>query len=251
MKALLPAIVVFVTLFASGCATTINQDAVSHDPWESFNRKVYSFNESVDTVVLKPVATGYVRVVPEPARQGLTNVFGNIRDVWSAANKLLQGKVSDGLQMGARFAVNSTVGLAGLFDPATGMGLQRRPEDFGQTLGHWGLGAGPYVVLPLLGPSTVRDGAAGLLVDRLASPSALISDSGMATAVTVLDVVNTRARFLDATDLLDDLALDRYAFVREAYLARRRDAIQDGVDPADDAGTDSIKAPAETATTRE
>lgn len=207
-------------LLASACAT-------APDPWEGANRKVYRFNERVDAAVLKPVATGYTRVVPQPVRQGVTNVLGNIRDVWSSANKLLQGKVGEGLAMGTRVLVNTTVGVAGVFDPATGMGLVRRQEDFGQTLGHWGVGSGPYLVLPLLGPSTLRD-APALLVDRIAAPSALASSSGTETAITVVEAVDTRAGLLGATELLDDVALDPYTFVRDIYLARRRAAVADG-----------------------
>lgn len=231
----LPALLLM-TVLASGCATAPGQTS-AHDPWENANRKIYRFNEQLDASVLKPAATAYVKVVPEPLRKGVGNVLGNIRDVWSTANHFLQGKARHGAQMGARVLVNTTVGLAGLFDPASSMKLVRRPEDFGQTLGRWGVDPGPYLVLPLFGPSTVRDGSA-LAVDSLAGPSALIDSSGAAAAVSVLAIVNTRATYLDAAELLDDVALDKYMFVRDAYLARRRDAVYDGAPPVegDDGG---------------
>ena len=135
------------------------------DPWEAWNRKVYSFNDTVDNAVVKPVATAYRDVVPQLVRTGVSNFLGNIGDVWSAANHVLQGKVASGLEMGFRVMTNTLIGLGGVLDPATEFGMQRRSEDFGQTLGVWGFGNGPYVMLPLLGPSTVRD-SFGLLADR-------------------------------------------------------------------------------------
>jgi phospholipid-binding lipoprotein MlaA len=200
------------------------------DPWEAFNRKVFAFNDALDEAILKPVATAYTNAVPELVRKGVDNFFGNIGDVWSAVNQLLQGKVQYGLDMGMRVLTNTLFGLGGLLDPATEVGLVRRSEDFGQTLGRWGLGPGPYVVLPLFGPRNVRD-TVGLVGDRQFDAPAFVNDTAGSYAVTALQVVNTRASLLSATRLLDQVALDRYSFVRDAYLQRRRDLVYDGSPP--------------------
>ena len=213
---------------ASTAASTVA--ATPSDPWENWNRKVYTFNDAIDTALLKPVAQAYQKVVPSLVRTGIGNVLGNIRDVWSAANQLLQGKLQFGMEMGMRVLTNSTIGLGGLLDPAAEMGLSRRSEDFGQTLGRWGLGNGPYLVLPLLGPSTLRD-AGGLVADIMVSPSSLPTTDGARAAVTAVDLVHTRARLLSAGNLLDQVALDRYSFLRDAYLSQRRDALYDGAPP--------------------
>jgi phospholipid-binding lipoprotein MlaA len=220
---------------AGGCATvgsgapdsTGATSPSKADPWESFNRKVYAFNDAVDEAVLKPVATAYRNVVPQLIRTGVDNFFGNIADVWSAANHLLQGKIHHGLDMGMRVLSNTFFGLGGILDPATEFGLVRRSEDFGQTLGKWGVGTGPYLVLPFLGPSTLRDGVA-LIADRQISASDLATQWQAGTAMTVLEVVNLRANLLGATQVLDAVALDRYSFLRQAYLARRLDQVTDG-----------------------
>jgi phospholipid-binding lipoprotein MlaA len=179
------------------------------DPWENWNRKVYGFNDSIDRAVLKPVAETYQKVVPSLVRTGISNVLGNVKDVWSAANHVLQGKFMVGMEMGMRVLVNSSFGLGGLLDPATEMRLEKRPTDFGLTLGKWGLGNGPYMMLPLLGPSTLRD-SAGYLVDRNFGPSNLPPTTGGQVAVTTIDVVNSRAGFLSAGQLMDQVALDKY-----------------------------------------
>jgi len=217
--------------------------AVAIDPWESFNRKVYAFNDMIDEAVLKPVATAYRDVVPQIVRTGVNNVLGNIGDIWSAANHLLQGKLQDGLEMGMRVATNTFFGLGGLLDPATGLGLTRRSEDFGQTLGRWGVGTGPYLVLPFLGPSTVRD-SAGLVVDRSANSSILPLSSNEQYGVSALELLSVRAGLLGATQLLDQVALDRYSFLRDAYLARRRDAVYDGAAPMEVFEDDAAEPPA-------
>ncbi len=216
----------------TGCATLPGGAAPpTGDPWEGFNRKVFGFNEQVDAAVLRPVAQGYVKVVPQPIRTGIRNALGNVGDAWSAVNHLLQGKAQSGAAMGVRVLINTTIGLGGVLDPATGMDLQRHSEDFGQTLARWGVGAGPYIVLPLMGPSTLRDGVAALGVDRIASPSALGGSDAAVYSLLALDLVNTRAELLDVTRLLNDVALDKYLFVRDAYLARRLNAIHDGSPP--------------------
>lgn len=228
-----------------GCATapaSASGGASAIDPWESWNRKVFAFNDVLDESILKPVATAYRSVVPQLVRTGVSNVLGNIGDVWSAANQLLQGKVQDGLEMGIRVVTNTFFGFGGLLDWATPVGLTKRSEDFGQTLGRWGLGDGPYVVLPLLGPSSVRD-TAGFVVDRPFSPSALPPTVYGRYAVTGLTVIDTRARLLSTTELLDSVALDRYAFVRDAYLQRRRDAVYDGAPPMETFDDEPPSAP--------
>jgi phospholipid-binding lipoprotein MlaA len=219
-------------LALTGCAS-VPAGGAAHpaDPWEGWNRKVFAFNDTIDDAVLKPVAEGYQKVVPKVVRTGITNVFGNIGDIWSTVNQFLQGKVQLGFEMGMRVLANTLFGFGGVFDPATEMGLTKRSEDFGQTLGRWGLGAGPYVVLPLLGPSTVRD-TGGLVVDRVAaSPSRLPETDPGRYSVTALELINTRTNLLATTQLLGEVALDRYSFVRDAYLARRTDQVYDGAPP--------------------
>ena len=190
------------------------------DPWESWNRKVFAFNESLDANVLKPVATAYSEVVPAPIRTGIDNFFGNIGDAWSAVNLFLQGRFKAGVEQGMRFAVNSTIGLAGVLDVATEAGLEKNSQDFGKTLGKWGMGTGAYIVWPLFGPSSVRDSLA-LPLDRKASPAVVFDDGSKKVLITSLNIVNTRANFLRAGEMLEGIALDKYTFYRDAYLQRR------------------------------
>jgi phospholipid-binding lipoprotein MlaA len=227
--------------------TPVTATTAAIDPWESFNRKIYAFNDAIDEAVLKPVATAYRDVVPQIVRTGVSNVLGNIGDIWSAANHLLQGKLQDGLEMGMRVVTNTLFGLGGLLDPATEMGLTRRSEDFGQTLGRWGVGTGPYLVLPFLGPSTVRD-SAGLVVDRSANNHMLPLSSNEQYGLSALELVSIRAGLLSATKLLDQVALDRYSFLRDAYLARRRDAVYDGAAPMERFEDDAADPPAKPVT---
>jgi phospholipid-binding lipoprotein MlaA len=210
-----------------GCAAGPGRNV---DPLENFNRSIFAFNEAVDSAVLKPVATGYEKVVPQLVRTGVDNVFGNIGDLWSAINHLLQAKPRDAVEMGFRFVVNTTFGIGGLFDIATDAGIERRNEDFGQTLGRWGLGAGPYIVLPILGPSSLRDTAA-LPLDLRALPPALLDEPRDRNPASVLQLVSTRARLLSATRAIDDVALDKYVLIRDGYLARRRNQVYDGNPP--------------------
>lgn len=211
------------------------------DPWEAWNRKVYAFNDAVDRAVLKPVAQAYRDWVPQLVRTGVGNFFGNISDVWSTANHLLQGKVETGMEMGMRVLTNTLFGLGGVLDPATEMRLPRRSEDFGQTLGAWGVPAGPYIVLPLLGPSSLRD-TAGLPLDRWATTTRLYFDVE-AWSATALQLVNVRAELLATTQLLGDVSLDPYSFVRDAYLARRLDQVWDGAPPLEKFEDDGADAP--------
>ena len=190
------------------------------DPWESWNRKVFAFNEKLDETVLKPVATAYSEIVPAPIRTGIDNFFGNIGDAWSAVNLLLQGRFKAGVEQGMRFAVNSTFGLAGVLDVATEAGLEKNSQDFGKTLGKWGMGTGAYIVWPVFGPSSVRDSLA-LPIDWQASPAVVFDDGRKKVAITALNLINTRANFLRAGEMLEGIALDKYTFYRDAYLQRR------------------------------
>lgn len=234
------AVLALTMLLLSACASMQNGNngtpakppsaARAIDPWENWNRKVFAFNDAIDEAVLKPVATAYRNVVPALVRTGVSNFFGNIGDIWSAANHVLQGKVQGGLEMGMRVLTNTFFGLGGILDPATEMKLDRRVEDFGQTLAVWGVGNGPYLVLPLFGPSTLRDSFA-LPLDRYATaPSVWFSDVNN-YVVTPLQLVSIRSELLSTTKLLDEVALDKYSFVRDAYLARRLDQIFDGAPP--------------------
>jgi phospholipid-binding lipoprotein MlaA len=203
---------------------------VASDPLEGLNRAVFRFNDGLDTVLLKPLAQGYQDLVPELARTGVSNFFGNIGDAWSAVNQLLQGKAEVAATMAFRVGTNTLFGIGGLFDVASDLGMERQREDFGQTLGRWGLPAGPYLVLPLLGPSSLRD-AAALPLDQAAGVSSLASDNRTVAGLSVLQLVSTRASLLGATKVLDEIALDKYGFVRDAYLSRRRSQVYDGDPP--------------------
>jgi phospholipid-binding lipoprotein MlaA len=220
---------VFVAALA-GC-TTMQQARAGPgqklDPWENFNRKVFAFNEGLDAHLLKPVATAYVNVVPQPVRISVGNFFGNIRDAWSGVNNLLQGKFQKAADDMTRVGTNTVFGMFGAIDVATEMGLDHSYEDFGQTLGRWGFGAGAYLVIPVLGPSSVRD-AVALPLDVSASPAWLINDGSTKLGVSVLSLVNTRASLLGATNVIDEISLDKYTFVRDAYLQRRRSLVFDG-----------------------
>jgi phospholipid-binding lipoprotein MlaA len=241
----LAALLLVASLALGGCATVpAGASAPSPaDPWENWNRKVFAFNDAVDAAVLKPVAEVYRDVVPRLVRRGVDNVLGNFYDVWSTANHFLQGKAQDGLEMGMRVLTNTVFGLGGLLDPATEAGLTRRTEDFGQTLGKWGLPQGPYFVLPFLGPSTIRD-TAGWVVDRQASPSQLLSIDSDRYGLSALELINLRTNLLSASTLIDSVALDKYSFVRDGFLSRRRDALYDGAPPMDTFEDEPESAPA-------
>lgn len=218
-----------VLLGLGGCASV--PAPTPTDPLEGWNRGVQRFNDSVDEAVLQPVARGYRDAVPQLVRTGVGNFFGNLGDGWSAFNHFLQGKAEDGLNMTLRLATNSVFGLAGVLDPATEIGLERRSEDFGQTLGRWGVGAGPYLVLPLLGPSSLRDTAALPLDLGASSVSLLTANEPLSYFGTTLGLVHRRSELLGASRLLEQIALDRYSFLRNAYLARRRNLVYDGDPP--------------------
>ena len=226
-----------------GCATVGSSTPNPRDPLESFNRAMYDFNEGVDRAVVKPLAQGYRAITPIPVDMGVTNFFSNLADVRSAVNNLLQLKVTRAASDVGRVLVNSTVGVAGLFDVATNMNLPRYNEDFGQTLGVWGIGAGPYIVLPFLGPSSGRD-AVGLVADWYLDPLTYVDDGGVAWGLKGLRVIDRRADLLAASKVLEQAALDPYAFVREAYLQRRESDVYDGNPPArDENGGDADDSP--------
>lgn len=206
----------------AGCATTNNPQ----DPHEGFNRAMFSFNETVDKVALKPAATVYQTILPEFVQNIIGNFFGNIGDVWIAVNNLMQGKVEDGLSDVSRVLINSSVGLGGLFDIASEAGLPKHNEDFGQTLGRWGVKSGSYLVLPFFGSSTVRDTVA-LPVDLFADPLAYKHPVHVRNWAYGLRLVDRRASALKAGDMLEEAALDKYEFVRDAYLQRRENQIHD------------------------
>jgi phospholipid-binding lipoprotein MlaA len=222
-------------LAAGGCATAPHATRGDKlDPFESWNRKVFAFNEGLDEKVLKPTATAYKTVVPQFMRDGVSNFFSNVADGWSAVNNVLQGKFEPALRDTVRFTFNSVFGIFGVLDIASDFGIDHQYEDFGQTLGRWGFGAGAYVVWPLLGPSSVRDSFA-LPLDRAATPALLVDDGRAQVGLTLLQIVNTRAELLGASRVLDEIALDKYTFVRDAYLARRRSLVYDGEPPEEEA----------------
>lgn len=220
-------------------APAVQAAGSERDPMEGFNRAMFSFNEGLDGWVLKPLAEGYRKVVPELVRTGVSNVFGNVDDLWSAVNQALQGKGGNAGLMTMRVLTNTVFGFGGLLDFASEMGLERQSEDFGQTLGRWGVPSGPYVVLPVFGPSTVRDTVA-LPVDKMVGPTALVDGTGPIVSVAVLQAVSVRAGLLSASQMLDDIALDKYSFMRDAYLTRRLNQVYDG-EPPETPDTDEDK----------
>jgi phospholipid-binding lipoprotein MlaA len=212
----------------AGCATGPDRDP--RDPLEPWNRAVYKFNDKVDQVVARPVATAYRRVVPSEIRDRVRNFFANLADPFIGVNSFLQGKLQDGVTDWARFAFNSTFGLFGIHDVATDMGLEKHNEDFGQTFGRWGAGTGPYLVLPLLGSSTLRDGI-GTGVDIYTDPLRLVEPDRVRYSLWALRLTQTRTDLLEASRILEQAALDKYTFQRDAYLQRRRSLVYDGRPP--------------------
>lgn len=211
-----------------GCATTGESDP--RDPLEPLNRKVYRFNEVFDDYLARPVATAYRKALHEEIRNRVRNFFSNIGDIFTGVNSILQGKFQDGVEDWARFAFNSTFGLFGLHDVATDMGLEKHNEDFGQTFGRWGIPEGPYLVLPILGSSTVRDGI-GTGFDWYTDPLAEVRPIRVRNSAVVLRGVQLRSDLLDASRILEEAALDKYIFQRDAYLQRRRSLVYDGRPP--------------------
>ena len=224
----------------AGCAT--GPAANPDDPYESFNRNMYSFNDGVDKAILKPVATAYHNVTPKPVRTGVSNFFANLSDAWSFVNNLLQGRGEQAMDSMVRFNVNTVFGLGGLLDIATEMGVQRHKQDFGLTLGHWGVKTGPYLVLPFLGPSTVRDTVA-LPVDFYGGLTGNINDVAWRNSLYGLHIVEKRDALLDTSDLLEAAALDRYSFTRDVYLQVRQQRIAPRKSAVDKYDEDAGKLP--------
>lgn len=194
------------------------------DPLEGFNRAIFSFNEGLDRMIVKPLTQGYQFVMPDVAEQGVSNFFSNLGDIGTFANNLLQGKVKEAGQDLSRVVINSTIGILGLFDVASDMNIPKHDEDFGQTLGVWGFESGPYLVLPVFGPSSIRDGI-GRIGDYQVDPLPTVEDDESRMALGVLRVIDKRAELLKAEEII---AGDRYAFIRDAYLQRREFQVSDG-----------------------
>ena len=251
MKDLRSSTVLALAVLLVGCATPANH----YDPLESINRPIFTFNQKADQYLMKPVAKGYRAITPKFIQRGVSNFFGNISDLFTAGNDVLQGKGKQAGQDTLRVLLNSTLGIAGLFDVATPMGLEKHDEDFGQTLGKWGLGSGPYLVLPFLGPSTLRD-SSNYVVSYYASPLNEVSDGQSRYSLVGLNAVDTRAKLLGTDELLDD-ALDPYTFLRDAWLQRRHNLVHDGQPPApldmgeDDSPDDEALEPAASAPANE
>lgn len=211
------------------CLLCLGLSGLSHageqDPWESFNRAMFAFNDAADTYVLKPVTKGYRKVTPEPMRRGVGNVFNNMLEVRNVVNGILQGKPGQAGKDTSRFLINTTLGVAGLFDVASHMGLEKSDgEDFGQTLAVWGVNDGPYLVLPLLGPRTLRD-AAALPADWVSDPVTYIDHTRTAFEVRALGIIDTRSSLMA---MEQDIGSDKYTLLRDAYLQRREYLIKDG-----------------------
>ena len=217
-----------VALVLAGCATS-GGSGDPRDPWEGLNRKTFAFNDALDKAVLKPVAQGYQKLTPAFAQEGVNNFYGNLEDIGTTLNNLLQGKFKEGATDAGRFVVNTVFGVLGLWDIATPLGLEKHEEDFGQTLGWWGMPPGPYFVIPFLGPSSARDAPA-----RIVDPSWYYNDwlpDRVYWSWWGLDKVRTRANLFKAESVLDQAAIDRYTFIRDAWLQRRRSQVYDGNPP--------------------
>ena len=240
-------------LAVSACATTPGGDRIARkDPLEKINRPIYKFDRAIDKAVIRPSAKIYTKVVPEAGRRGITNFFNNVEEPRNFINAVLQGKPKVALRTLARFIINTTLGVGGLADHATGMGLREQKEDFGQTFAVWGIGSGPYLVLPLLGPSTLRDAAgrgaeiAGGDPYRL-GVSKLNLQWYLDLPLTGIELLDTRAQLLDTADKLLNGSADEYATVRSAYLQSRKNAIYDGLPPDDEDASPADEAPASAA----
>lgn len=245
MNTMLPARIKSISLaiaavgLLAGCASSGNPK----DPIEGFNRAMFAFNEGLDSAIIKPVASGYDAALPSPVRTGVTNFFGNIADLLIGVNNLLQGKGSEGLSDLGRVVINSTVGLLGTFDIASEAGLEKHNEDFGQTFGRWGVGSGAYVVIPVFGPRTARD-TAGLILDVAADPVSHVTPTAERNVLRVLRAIDVRANLLPADKVVEEAALDKYSYIRDAYLQRRRNLIYDGNAPREpEADAEQVERP--------
>jgi phospholipid-binding lipoprotein MlaA len=226
------ALALTLALLCAGCATVPSGKPDPRDPWERFNRTSFAINDALDRATLKPAAKAYKKVTPKIVRTGISNFISNLDTISTVINDVLQGKMRQAGQDSARFLMNTTLGLGGLFDPASAAGLERNDEDFGQTLGKWGVKSGPYLMLPLLGPSTVRD-TLGRIPDQFTHPVNYLEDDSTRFLIRAVDVLDLRAGLLDLDAQLEK-SYDRYAFVRSAWLQRREYMVTDGniEDPA-------------------
>jgi len=237
-RAVRAAVAIVIVTFFAGCASTLGNP---RDPFEPVNRGIYRFNEVVDNTLMKPVAETYRTLMPSPIRTGVSNFFANLSDILNALNNLLQGKVADAANDFGRIVINTTFGLGGVLDVATVAGLDKHDEDFGQTLGRWGFDDGPFLMLPLFGPSSMRDGI-GRIVDYHTHPLTYVRPRHVRNIMWGVNVVNRRAELLDAGTILETAALDPYEFIRDAYLQRRRNLVYDGNPPVDkDLDLDPVK----------
>lgn len=228
-------------LALQGCATVANPDR--RDPMESWNRGVFGFNDAIDAAVVKPVATVYRDVMPNFVRTGVGNFFNNLDDLWSGINNAVQLRGLDTADSFGRFVINTTMGLGGLLDVASEMGMERHSANFGLTLGRWGVGSGPFVVIPFLGSSTVRDTAA-MALDVKGNLVSRMDDVPRRDVLTLLNLIDTRATYLRAGEVVEGAALDKYSFTRDAYLQRRRNQVYDGNPPDEEEALDpSAPAP--------
>jgi phospholipid-binding lipoprotein MlaA len=226
LKAIYQRGAVVVCVLLSACATPMAERSDPRDPYENLNRKVFVVNQVFDQVLLKPVARGYSNYAPNFIQDTVGNFFGNLADVWTAVNNFLQGKPREGIQDTGRVAVNTVFGVAGLADVATKLGFPKHQEDFGQTLGVWGVKPGPFVMLPLFGPSTMRDAVAKPL-DLYADPLNLSTRADVEYSLRAMRLVDDRARLLPTTDMIEKVALDPYQFVRDAHFQRREAKVND------------------------
>jgi phospholipid-binding lipoprotein MlaA len=226
-----PLALVAAALLIGGCASGLR--AHKDDPLEPLNRTVMGFNETVDSLFLKPAATIYQGITPSPVRTGIRNIFSNLGDAWSTVNNVLQLRPREALESGLRFGVNTLMGFYGVLDIASEMNIERHREDFGQTLGRWGVPTGPYLVLPFTGPSTLRDTLASG-VDVSGNYISHLNSAGARSTAYALQGLELRANLLRAGDVLDEASIDKYAFTRDAFLQRRRSQVFDGLDRAED-----------------
>ncbi len=240
------AMIVTAAALLGGCATSGNPK----DPIEGFNRAMFGFNEGLDKVVIKPVATGYEAVLPSPIQTGVSNFFSNIGDLMTGVNNLLQGKPAQAASDAGRVLANTTMGFLGIIDVASSMGMEKHEEDFGQTFGRWGLTDGAYVVLPFFGPRTARD-TIGLVFDVYADPLSNVDHVPSRNSLIALRIVSNRAELLKADKIIEEAALDKYSYVRDAYLQRRRSLIHDGNPPREQDASLESDSPEKTAGTDE
>lgn len=216
---------VAIILISSMAAVAVAEESEAVDPYEGFNRAIYSFNDALDRNILLPVTKGYKVVTPDPVEKGVSNFFSNLGDVGVLFNQIFQFKLGGAAETTMRLATNTIIGLGGVLDVSSAIGLQKQDEDFGQTLGYWGFESGPYLVLPLLGPSNVRDGL-GLIPDYYMDPVSYLEDDSARLSLQVIRVIDTRSRLMEAEKLISG---DRYTFIRDAYMQRREHLVNDGV----------------------